>query len=629
MPQHAHVQRRADGLLRTDTPPRTAAAPRAPIRLPLIGALALAFASLALISGIAYIVVLAGATGTAERLLVDRAASGIDRQVATIQNRLEPVTEQLELLAALMAAGRVDVDSPVAVREALAIMMKRAPAVSVAAFGTLDLQLHRAIRHPDGTITRDTVPLTTLSRGLERFRELQTSHRTFWGALFWSESQKQPVLNVRTPVRRVDDAFIGALVATVGVGDLSSLIGDPQHGGDARHFILFDHDKVLAHRLLIDPSRFKLTEDKPLPTVKELGDPVLAHIWDPQVHSQTIDRALGALGHVVEADGHRWVFVYRELRGYGPRPWLVGQYFPIEEATADFDKLMNGAIVGAATLAVALGLAILMGFRMARSIRTITSAAEAIERLEFDRPMHKRSRLREIDDAAASLDKARSALRWFGLYVPQRLVRRLMESGEDGIASRRTDLTVMFTDIVSFTPQAEHLPEHETAALLNHHFALLGACIEREHGIIDKYIGDSVMAIWGPLAGSSDHAAAAIRAALQIARVIREDNEMRRARGEAPIRLRIGLHSGPAVVGNIGAPGRVNFTVVGDTVNVAQRFEQLGKIYMQPGEEVVVLASGATIAAVKDPASLGIELPAPQLRRVKGHAGPVEVYRLV
>ena len=603
---------------------------RGPLRLPLIAALALAFASLALISGIAYIVVLAGATGTAERLLVDRAASVIDRQVAAIQNKLDPVTEQLELLAALMAAGRVDVDSPVAVREALAIMMERAPAVSIAAFGTLDLQLHRAVRRPDGTISRDTIKLTDLPRGLERFRDLQTTRRTFWGELFWSPSLKQPVLNVRTPVRRVDDAFIGALVATVGVGDLSSLIGDPQRGGDARHFILFDHDKVLAHRLLIDPSRFKLTEDKPLPTIQQLGDPVLAHIWDPAVHSQAIDRALGALGHVVEADGHRWVFVYRELRGYGPRPWLVGQYFPIEEATADLDKLMNGAIVGAATLAVALGLAILMGFRMARSIRTITTAAEAIERLEFDQPMHKRSRLREIDDAAASLDKARSALRWFGHYVPQRLVRRLMDHGEDAVVSRRTDLTVMFTDIVSFTPQAEHLPEHETAALLNHHFALLGACIEREGGIIDKYIGDSVMALWGPLAGTPpDYAAAAVRAALDIARVIREDNQIRRARGEAPIRMRIGLHSGPAVVGNIGAPGRINFTVVGDTVNVAQRFEQLGKVYMRPEEDIIVLVSGATIAAVKDRANLGIELPQPEFRRVRGHAEPVEVYRLV
>jgi class 3 adenylate cyclase len=598
-------------------------------RLPLIAALALAFASLALISGVAYIVVLSGATGTAERLLVDQAASVIDRQIAMVKSRLDPVTNQLELVAGLAAAGRIDVDSPVAVREALAVMMQRVPTVSVAAFGTLDLQLHRAVRHPDGTITRDTVSLTELRRGLERFRQLQTSRKTFWGDLYWSDSLKQPVLNVRTPVRRIDDAFIGGLVATVTLGQLSELITDPARGGDPHQFIIVNNDKVLAHRLLVDPSRFHLTEDKPLPTVQQLGDPVLARIWDPPVRNPRIDRALGKLGHVVQADGHQWVFVYREVRGYGPQPWLVGQYFPIERATADLDKLTNGAIVGAATLAVALVLALFMGLRMARSIRTITTAAEAIERLEFDQPMHKRSRLREIDDAAGSLDKARTALRWFGHYVPQRLVRRLMERGEDAIASRRTELTVMFTDIVAFTPQAEHLPEQETADLLNHHFALLGACIEHEHGIIDKYIGDSVMAVWGPLAGSPDHAGSAIRTTLAIAKVIREDNRMRRADGKAPIRLRIGLHSGPAVIGNIGAPGRINYTVIGDTVNVAQRFEQLGKVYMRPDEEIIVLVSGATVAAVKDKDALGIELPAPELRRVRGHAQPVEVYRLV
>jgi len=602
---------------------------RGPFRLPLIAALALAFASLALISGVAYIVVLTGATGTAERLLVDRAGSVVEKQVELVKGRLDPVTGQLELMAALMAAGRVEVDSPVNVREALAVMMSRAPAVSVAAFGTLDLQLHRAVRHPDGVITRDTISLTELRRGLERFRELQTSHKTFWGELFWSESQKQPVLNVRTPVRRIDDAFIGGLVATVAVGDLSALIGDPNQGGDGRYFILVDHDKVLAHRLLIDPSSFNLTEDRQLPTIKELGDPVLARIWDPPVRIPRIDRALGTLGHIVEADGRRWVFVYRKVAGYGPEPWLVGQYFPLEDATADFDRLMNGAIVGAGTLGAALVLAILMGVRMARSIRTITTAAEAMERLEFDEPMSKRSRLREIDDAAHSLDKARGALRWFGAYVPQRLVRRLMEVGEDGIASRRVSVTVMFTDIVEFTPQAEDLPEHETAELLNHHFALLGACIEHEQGIIDKYIGDSVMAVWGQLSGSPDHAAAAIRAALEISRVIHEDNAIRRAAGKTSIRVRIGLHSGPAVVGNIGAPGRVNFTVVGDTVNVAQRFEQLGKEFMGADDEVVVLVSGASLAMVQDKGSLGLDLPPPEQHQVKGHDEPVEVYRLV
>ena len=116
---------------------------------------------------------------------------------------------------------------------------------------------------------------------------------------------------------------------------------------------------------------------------------------------------------------------------------------------------------------------------------------------------------------------------------------------------------------------------------------------------------------------------------MAIAKAVHEDNEQRKLNGRLPIRMRIGLHSGPVVVGNIGAPGRVNFTVVGDAVNVAQRFEQLGKEFMKPEDEVVVLTSAQTIAAVKDRASLGIELPRPEMRMIKGHEHPVEVYRLI
>jgi class 3 adenylate cyclase len=355
----------------------------------------------------------------------------------------------------------------------------------------------------------------------------------------------------------------------------------------------------------------------------------LAHIFDAPVRNPQIDRALGDLGHVVEADGKRWVFVQRTVAGYGPEPWTIGQYFLLQEATADLDRLTNGAIVGGATLAAAVLLALMMGLRMARSIRTITSAAESMERLEFDEIMHRPSRLREIDDASHSLDRARGALKWFGAYVPRRLVRRLMELGEDAVISRRRDVTVMFTDIVEFTPHAEELPEHEAAELLNHHFALLGACIDHEHGVIDKYIGDAVMAVWGGIQRQADHADAAIRAALAIAKVLREDNEQRRASGKPPIRMRIGLHSGPVIVGNIGAPGRVNFTVVGDTVNVAQRFEQLGKEFMKPDDEIVVLTSAQTIEAVIEREELGLRLRKPELHAIKGHEQPVEVYRLV
>ena len=598
------------------------------LRLPLIAALALAFVSLSLISGIAYIVVLAGATNTAEKLMVDRTGRVVDAQMASIKIKLDAISDHLQMVAGLAGSGRLDINSPVDMREALWVMMTQVPAISSASFATFDLKMVRVSRRPDGQVIRDTISLADLPRGLERFRELQTSHVTIWGALFWGDVQNQPVLNVRTPIRRIDDAFIGGLLATVALGDLSLLIGEASPESNGRYFILVGKDRVLAHRRLVDPRGLGLSADRQLPTIKEIDDPVLARIWSTPIRNPQLDRSLGEVGRVIEAEGRRWVFVYSALRGYGPEPWLVGQYFPLEDATSDLDRLTNGAIVGGATLAVAVLLALLIGFSMARSIRTITSAAEAIERLEFDQPFHRSSRLREIDDAGHSLDKARGALKWFGAYVPHRLVFRLMELGEDAVRSRRRNVTVMFSDIVEFTPQAEDLPEQQTADLLNHHFALLGACIDHEHGVIDKYIGDAVMAVWGGLSRMEDHADHAVRAALAIARVIGEDNATRRAAGQAPIRVRIGLHSGPVVVGNIGAPGRVNFTVVGDTVNIAQRFEQLGKEFMKDGEDIVVLASGSTMGAIRDRDALGLGPLTPEHRLVKGHDEPVEVYRL-
>src|ERR1044072_5202276 len=223
------------------------------LRLPLIAALALAFVSLSLISGIAYIVVLAGATNTAEKLMVDRAARVVDSQMASIRIKLDAITDHLQMVAALAGSGRLDISSPVDMREALWVMMTQVPAISSAAFATFDLKMVRVARRPGGQVIRDTVSLADVPRGLERFGELQTSRATIWGALFWNEVQQQPVLNVRTPIRRIDDAFIGGLLATVALGDLSVLIGEASHESGGRHFILVGRDRVLAHRRLVDP----------------------------------------------------------------------------------------------------------------------------------------------------------------------------------------------------------------------------------------------------------------------------------------------------------------------------------------------------------------------------------------
>jgi class 3 adenylate cyclase len=123
---------------------------------------------------------------------------------------------------------------------------------------------------------------------------------------------------------------------------------------------------------------------------------------------------------------------------------------------------------------------------------------------------------------------------------------------------------------------------------------MLAECIEAEEGTIDKYIGDAVMAFWGAPDRSDDHAARAVRAARAIAETLSADNARRARKGLKPVRVRIGIHSGPVLVGNIGAPERVNYTIVGDTVNDAQRLEALGH-QLDAGTDVTVLLSGETM----------------------------------
>ena len=219
-----------------------------------------------------------------------------------------------------------------------------------------------------------------------------------------------------------------------------------------------------------------------------------------------------------------------------------------------------------------------------------------------------------------------AGLRAFEIYVPRTFVLRLLRiGGASALRSEERQVTVLFTDIRGFTTLAERLSHHDLADFLNQHFALVAACVEAEDGTVDKYIGDSVMAFWGAPVAQEDQAERACRAALAVVAAIHADNAERRARGEEPVRMRIGVHTGPAIAGNIGAPGRVNYTLVGDTVNTAQRLEQLGKDFGESDGEVSVLVSAET-AAKLPPKFTVTPVGTCQLR---GREASIEVYRLV
>ena len=201
---------------------------------------------------------------------------------------------------------------------------------------------------------------------------------------------------------------------------------------------------------------------------------------------------------------------------------------------------------------------------------------------------------------------------------------RLIQKGENReIISEERELTVMFTDIVGFTSKSEGQPAADVAEFLNEHLTILGSCVDAEEGTIDKFIGDALMAFWGAPDHQDDTADRACRAALAMAKEIETDNRIRKSEGKEPVRLRIGIHTGPVVVGNIGAPGRVNYTIVGDTVNATQRLESLGN-KVESNEDVTILISAVTKSLLKGHYTLS------RLGSfdVKGKEEELEVFRL-
>ncbi|MGO9177468.1 MAG: CHASE2 domain-containing protein [Desulfobaccales bacterium] len=219
-------------------------------------------------------------------------------------------------------------------------------------------------------------------------------------------------------------------------------------------------------------------------------------------------------------------------------------------------------------------------------------------------------------------ERERTRLRQiFGRYVSEEVVEKLLASGKQpDLGGEAMTVTVLFSDIRNFTSISESLDPHEVVEMLNTYFSRVCEPILAQGGTVDKFIGDAVMAVFGSPAPHADHARRALRAALAMAGKAREFHTwMERRfpnRGLPDFRIGIGVHTGEAVVGNIGSPQRFEFTAIGDTVNTASRLEGLTKEL-----EWTIVASSETIVA----AGPGVMTGGRKELKVKGRREAVAV----
>jgi len=209
----------------------------------------------------------------------------------------------------------------------------------------------------------------------------------------------------------------------------------------------------------------------------------------------------------------------------------------------------------------------------------------------------------------------------FSKYVSREVVGEILKNKEKiRLGGEEREITVLFSDIRGFTSLSEKTPPVKLVKILNRYFTAMTEEIQKRRGVVDKYIGDAIMAFWGAPLDEPGQADLAIEAALGMLKRLERLNEELKKEGEPEIKIGIGLYFGPAMVGNIGSEERLNYTAMGDTVNVASRLEGLNKEY---GTRLIVGAS------VKDKAQTSRDYLFLGEVLVKGRAEPVKIYEVV
>jgi adenylate cyclase len=219
-------------------------------------------------------------------------------------------------------------------------------------------------------------------------------------------------------------------------------------------------------------------------------------------------------------------------------------------------------------------------------------------------------------------DKNRRLLqKSFGLYLAPDVINRMLSANKlPELGGETREVTVFFSDIEGFSKIAEQITPDSLTALMNEYLSAMTDIIESHGGYIDKYIGDSIVAVFGAPADDPNHAANAAHAALDCCAKLAELNRDSAAFQEHPLAQRIGINSGDAVVGNLGSRRRFNYSVMGDTVNLASRLEGANKFY-----GTTIIASETTVRLAGD-AFAWRELDA---IRVKGRSQALKIYELL
>jgi adenylate cyclase len=304
------------------------------------------------------------------------------------------------------------------------------------------------------------------------------------------------------------------------------------------------------------------------------------------------------------------------------KDWILGMVVPADDFIGPIKQTSREVLmISLIILGIASMMLVIFSHKISYPIERLAGQMLKIRTLEIEEEPAIESSLQELSQMEEALRAMKEGLNSFSKFVPKTLVQRLIQSGQEArLGGERKRLTFLFSDIESFTSISEKLPSDELIKHLSEYLSELSTIILRHHGTIDKYIGDSIMAFWGAPERDEQQVFHACQAVWLCSQRLKEINMEWMKQGKPALVTRFGLHQGEAVVGNVGSADRLNYTVIGDNVNLGSRLEGINKIY-----DTHILVSETVYEKVKDKFLFRIV----DVVAVKGKQKGIHIYQMI
>ena len=422
------------------------------------------------------------------------------------------------------------------------------------------------------------------------YSETMKADRLLVSSPYLAFSIDAPVITISAPLR---GKVPGVLAADLKLDTFSDFV-QAQRPGEHGIVLIFDQTgSLIAHpnfaQFVVDAMRHP--SQPQLPNIKEINSGIVAAVLQ---RSRGRDQYKGSIR---DDKGRDYLF--------GVRKFVLGEKYNASimllAAQEDFVKNVRRLQFTGLTLAIVAGAAFIpvvwiFGSGMSRSLKSITAEAVRLQTLAEPDPSPVPSRIKEVHELGSAMNLAQRAIWSFAHFVPRELVQRVIDNSiSTELGGVREEITVVFTDVRDFTTIAESADPDVLMHQTSRYFSALTDAFLAEGGTIDKFIGDAVMVFWNAPNPQPDHVDRACRAALAGRLACEKLNCQFEAEGLKPFFTRFGIHVGDAVVGNLGSTERMNYTALGNTVNLAARLEGLNKQF-----GTVILVSEDVYLRVRD-----------------------------